>query len=81
MATQISTASAFHVAVLCMYLVTLYYDWIYVEIGHREYAGKFKYLTFWNLVSISFLIAGEIRILLVKAISQVEKNCIGHLFR
>ena len=45
-------ASAFYLATFLVYAVTLYYDWVYIEIGHSGYAGKFKYLTFWNLVSV-----------------------------
>ncbi|KAL8610670.1 hypothetical protein ACOMHN_047239 [Nucella lapillus] len=45
-----SVISAFYLANFCMYIFATWYDWTYVEIGHRGYGGKFKFLTFWNLI-------------------------------
>ena len=51
MATQ-SAGHTFYPVIFLVYAVALGYDWIYLEIGHEGYGGKFKYLTFWNLVSM-----------------------------
>lgn len=46
----VSAVSVFYLLVFFTYSFSLYYDWEFVTIGHSHYAGKFKYLTFWNLV-------------------------------
>jgi len=42
----------FHLSIFAMYLYTLIYETFYIpEAPHRKtYAGRFKFLTFWNQV-------------------------------
>ena len=44
----------FHISVFFMYVYTLIYDTLYlIDAPHRtSYAGRFKFLTFWNEVCI-----------------------------
>jgi len=47
----------FHFSVFSMYMYTLIYDSVYLlEAPHRtSYAGRFKFLTFWNEVRINLV--------------------------
>lgn len=41
----------YHFPVYVLYIFSLTYDIVNIEVGWQGYGGKFKFLTFWNLVS------------------------------
>jgi len=38
----------FHLVVLCIHSYSIFFNFLYVEIGSEGLGGKFKYLTIWN---------------------------------
>jgi len=49
----------FHLVVFAMYMFTLIYERLYVPLPTRKtYAGRFKFLTFWNQVCSQCMVAG-----------------------
>ena len=44
----------FHVVILGTYVYAMLYDMLYIPMLHKSYGGKFKFLTFIDLVSTVF---------------------------
>ncbi|CAL1533245.1 unnamed protein product [Lymnaea stagnalis] len=44
----------FHLIVFIIDLYALYYDFFVIDLGHKGFGGKFKFLTFWNICLQTF---------------------------